>query len=148
MSRETSIRIFRVPPETQTRASRTKIGRVTMWAAILLDQSDAHWATGKGSTCNCGGKRHWTSSPNSLLSSLSHVILRNKPQPTSSSDPVITRKRDTLYPKKLALTSLGRYSWALVDTVMNLRVPWNAGKLSSGLTSSGLSSSAQLHRVS
>jgi hypothetical protein len=26
--------------------------------------------------------------------------------------------------------------------------PWNAGKLSSGLTSSGLSSSAQLHRVS
>jgi hypothetical protein len=28
------------------------------------------------------------------------------------------------------------------------RVPWNAGKLSSGLTSSGLSSSAQLHIVS
>jgi hypothetical protein len=32
--------------------------------------------------------------------------------------------------------------------VLNLRVSWNAGKLSSGLTSSGLSSSAQLHRVS
>jgi hypothetical protein len=37
---------------------------------------------------------------------------------------------------------------ALANSVLNLRVPWNAGKLSSGLTSSGLSSSAQLHRVS
>jgi hypothetical protein len=36
---------------------------------------------------------------------------------------------------------------ALVNSVLNLRVPLNAGKLSSGLTSSGLSSSAQLHRV-
>jgi hypothetical protein len=35
-----------------------------------------------------------------------------------------------------------------VNSVLNLRVPWNAGKLSSGLTSSGLSSSVQLHRVS
>jgi hypothetical protein len=35
-----------------------------------------------------------------------------------------------------------------VNSVMNLRVPRNAGKLSSGLTSSGLSSSAQLHIVS
>jgi hypothetical protein len=33
-----------------------------------------------------------------------------------------------------------------VNSVLNLRVPWNAGKLSSGL--GGLSSSAQLHRVS
>jgi hypothetical protein len=32
---------------------------------------------------------------------------------------------------------------ALVNSVLNLRVPWNAGKLSSGL-----SSSAQLHIVS
>jgi hypothetical protein len=32
--------------------------------------------------------------------------------------------------------------------LVNLRVPWNAGQLSSGLTSSGLSSSAQLHIVS
>jgi hypothetical protein len=38
--------------------------------------------------------------------------------------------------------------WALVNSVLNLRVPWNTEKLSSFLTSSGLSSSAQLHRVS
>jgi hypothetical protein len=36
----------------------------------------------------------------------------------------------------------------LVNSVLNLRVPGNAGKLSSGLASSGLSSSAQLHTVS
>jgi hypothetical protein len=42
-----------------------------------------------------------------------------------------------------------RNRWrALVKSVMNLRVPRNAAKLSSGLTSSGLSSSAQLHIVS
>jgi hypothetical protein len=37
---------------------------------------------------------------------------------------------------------------ALVNSVLNLRVPWNAGKLSGGLTCSGLSSSVQLHGVS
>jgi hypothetical protein len=37
---------------------------------------------------------------------------------------------------------------AVVNSVLNFRVPWNAGKLSSGLASGGLSSSAQLHRVS
>jgi hypothetical protein len=37
---------------------------------------------------------------------------------------------------------------ALVNSVLNLRVPKNAGKLSNGLTTGGLSSSAQLHRVS
>jgi hypothetical protein len=42
-----------------------------------------------------------------------------------------------------------RNRWrALVNSVLNVRVPRNAGKLSSGLTSSGLSSSAQLHIVS
>jgi hypothetical protein len=42
-----------------------------------------------------------------------------------------------------------RNRWrALVNSVLNLRVPRNAGKLSSVLTSSGLWSSAQLHRVS
>jgi hypothetical protein len=41
-----------------------------------------------------------------------------------------------------------RNRWrALVNSVLNLRVPRNAGKLSSGLTSSGLSISVQLHRV-
>jgi hypothetical protein len=37
---------------------------------------------------------------------------------------------------------------ALVNVVMNLRVPWNAGKLSSVQTTEDLSSSAQLHGVS
>jgi hypothetical protein len=42
-----------------------------------------------------------------------------------------------------------RNRWrALVNSVLNLRVPRSAGKLSSGLTSSGLSISVQLHRVS
>jgi hypothetical protein len=41
-----------------------------------------------------------------------------------------------------------RNRWrVLVNSVLNLRVPWNSGKLSSGLTSRGLSSSARLHRV-
>jgi hypothetical protein len=37
---------------------------------------------------------------------------------------------------------------ALVYSVLNLRVLSNAGKLSSGLTSSGLSSISKLHRLS
>jgi hypothetical protein len=42
-----------------------------------------------------------------------------------------------------------RNRWrALVNSVFNLWVPRNAGKLSSGLASSGLSNSAQLHIVS
>jgi hypothetical protein len=42
-----------------------------------------------------------------------------------------------------------RNSWrAVVNSVLNLQVPCNAGKLSSGLASSGLSSSVQLHIVS
>jgi hypothetical protein len=41
-----------------------------------------------------------------------------------------------------------RNRWrALVNSVLNLRVPENAGKLSSGLTTGGLSSSTELHRV-
>jgi hypothetical protein len=41
-----------------------------------------------------------------------------------------------------------RNRWrALVNVIMNLRVPSNAGKLSSGFTTGGLSSSAQIHRV-
>jgi hypothetical protein len=41
-----------------------------------------------------------------------------------------------------------RNSWrALVISVVNLRVPRYAGKLSSGLPSNGLSNSAQLHSV-
>jgi hypothetical protein len=42
-----------------------------------------------------------------------------------------------------------RNRWrALLNSVLNLRVPRNAGKLSSGVTSSGLSSSVLLHIVS
>jgi hypothetical protein len=42
-----------------------------------------------------------------------------------------------------------RNRWrAVVNSVLNLRVPWNAGELLSGLASSGLSSSDQLHIVS
>jgi hypothetical protein len=42
-----------------------------------------------------------------------------------------------------------RNRWrALVNSVLNLGISRNAGKLSSGLTSSGLFSSVQLHRVS
>jgi hypothetical protein len=37
---------------------------------------------------------------------------------------------------------------ALVNVVMNAQVPGSAGKLSSGFTTGGLFSSAQLHRVS
>jgi hypothetical protein len=41
-----------------------------------------------------------------------------------------------------------RYRWrALVNSVMNLWVPYNAGKLPSGCTTCGLSSGTQLHRV-
>jgi hypothetical protein len=36
---------------------------------------------------------------------------------------------------------------ALVNAVMNLRVPQNAGKVSSGSTTCGLSSGTELHRV-
>jgi hypothetical protein len=35
-----------------------------------------------------------------------------------------------------------------VNAVMNLRVPYNSGKLPSGYTTNGLSSSAQVHRAS
>jgi hypothetical protein len=42
-----------------------------------------------------------------------------------------------------------RYRWrAVVNAVMNLRVPYNAEKLSSGCTTCGLWSDAQLHRFS
>jgi hypothetical protein len=37
---------------------------------------------------------------------------------------------------------------ALVNAVLNLRVPYNAGKPSSGYMIGGLSSSSQFHRVS
>jgi hypothetical protein len=45
--------------------------------------------------------------------------------------------------------SQDRDKWrVLVNAVMNLQVPYDAGKLSSGYTTGGLSSSAQIHTVS
>jgi hypothetical protein len=42
-----------------------------------------------------------------------------------------------------------RSRWrALVNLILNLRILENAGKLSSGLASSGLLSNVQLHRIS
>jgi hypothetical protein len=42
-----------------------------------------------------------------------------------------------------------RYRWrALVNSVINLRVPYNAEKLPSGCTTCGLSSGTHLHQVS
>jgi hypothetical protein len=42
-----------------------------------------------------------------------------------------------------------RNRWrALVNSVLNIRLPLNTGKVSSVLTTGGLSSSVQLHRVS
>jgi hypothetical protein len=42
-----------------------------------------------------------------------------------------------------------RYRWrALVNSVMNFLVPYNAGNLPSGCTTCGLSSGTQLNRVS
>jgi hypothetical protein len=48
----------------------------------------------------------------------------------------------------IGLTKDGNRWRALVNSVLNLRFPWNAEKLPSGLTSSGLSISVQLHIVS
>jgi hypothetical protein len=48
----------------------------------------------------------------------------------------------------IGLANDGNRWRALVNSVLNLRDPRNIGKLSSGLTSSGLSSSVQLHIVS
>jgi hypothetical protein len=42
-----------------------------------------------------------------------------------------------------------KYKWiTLANAVMNLRVPQSAGMISSGCTTGGFWSSAQLHRVS
>jgi hypothetical protein len=38
--------------------------------------------------------------------------------------------------------------WAVMNAVMNIQVPWNAEKLSSGYTTIGLSISSQLHKIS
>jgi hypothetical protein len=45
--------------------------------------------------------------------------------------------------------SQNRYCWrALVNSVMNLPIPFNAGKLSNGCATGGLSNCTQLHTVS
>jgi hypothetical protein len=75
--------------------------------------------------------------------------------------PLERRKCRWIYNIKMELLEIGfggvdwiglaedRYRWrALVNAVMNLLVPYNAGKLSNGCTTCGLSSGAQLHIVS
>jgi hypothetical protein len=69
------------------------------------------------------------------------------------------RKRKDSFNLKLVDSVIGGVDWigvaqnrdywrALVNAIMNIRVPWNAGKLSSGYTTCGLSCSAHHHRVS
>jgi hypothetical protein len=48
----------------------------------------------------------------------------------------------------IRLAQDGKRRRALVTSVMNLQVPYNSEKLSSGLTTGGLLSIAQLHRIS
>jgi hypothetical protein len=63
------------------------------------------------------------------------------------------KRRRWIYNIKMDLSEmgLGGVDWiglALVNAVMNLRIPYNVGKLPSGCMTCGLSSGAQLHRVS
>jgi hypothetical protein len=67
---------------------------------------------------------------------------------------LVRRPEKAQFKKDIAVLRNGAHkernysSVCLVNSVLNFRVPWNAGKLSSGLTFSGFSSNAQLHIVS
>jgi hypothetical protein len=87
-----------------------------------------------------------------------HRLLVGKPE---GKRPLGRPRHTWVYNIKMDLVEIGwgvvdwiglaqdRYTWrALVNAVMNLRVPSNAGKLPSSCTTFGLSSGTQLHRVS
>jgi hypothetical protein len=99
----------------------------------------------------------WTTNTNTIDQSFRQTGLPTSTNPQLSKNN--WREKGNLVRMDLGEVGWGDVDWiglaqdrnrwrALVNSVLNLRGPWNTSKLSSGLTCSGLLSSAQLHRVS